>query len=355
MTLAATDFRSADSVDTLLPMIEADLHTLGHLAHGEKLQRFGRRVTTSASFHLNLSNVCKNRCQFCRYRRDADAPDRVQLTVGESLTQIEWALARGADDIHLTSGLDDWLTLEKATELLRGIRRLSPRVFIKAFTAVEIDHLARGANRSVLYVLQRLQEAGLDALPGGGAEIFSARVRSVLCPEKLSGENWLAIHRQAHRIGLTSNATMLVGHIETSAERVEHLLALRHLQAETGGISAFLLLPRVPVEPSQRMIAGNELMKLVAISRLILHNIPHIKTFWPIWTVPMAQLALSYGADDFDGSMASYRITALVEGEHNPVADNDKHIPVADVQPEDLIASAGFEAVRRSGRFDRSV
>jgi aminodeoxyfutalosine synthase len=246
-------------------------------------------------------------------------------------------------EFHIVGACHPHLPLSYYTSLLAALRARHPDVHLQAFTAVEIAHIAKGAGLSVRECLLRLQEAGLGSLPGGGAEVFSPRVRAELCPEKLTAEEWLEVMRTAHALGLRSNATMLFGHIETPEERIDHLLRLRALQDETGGFLAFIPLAFHPahtdLEASVTGPSAWEALRLLAVSRLMLDNIPHLKVFWIMVGLKVAQIALSFGADDVDGTVAEERITHAA-GAHTPEV-----LTIEDLHR--LIAGAGRVAVER--------
>jgi aminodeoxyfutalosine synthase len=216
-------------------------------------------------------------------------------------------------ELHIVGGLHPSLPFDYYTEMLRALKSRFPGVHIQAFTAVEIAHIAEIARLSVRDTLAALRDAGLGSLPGGGAEVFSERVRGIICPEKMPGFQWLDVMRQAHELGIKSNATMLYGHVETDSERVEHMIALRDLQDDTGGFMTFIPLKFHPANtklahPAAQRSSIDDL-KLYAISRLMLDNIPHIKVFWIMLGLKLAQVALSYGVDDFDGTVVEEKIT----------------------------------------------
>jgi len=320
---------------------DSDLHALGQAASDVKRCRFGERVTWIDNCHINYTNICGGSCSFCRYRCDAGDDDAFVLDPDDLLRQVAEAVARGAREVHIVGGLNDALEGDYYVDLIRRVRNRFADLYIKAFTAVEIDFISNRLQCTVETVLARLRDAGLDSLAGGGAEIFSRRVRQAVCPAKIGAERWLEIHRTAHMLGLRSNATMLFGHVETTAERADHLLQLRTLQSQTGGFQSFLPIP--VVDFNDKYVGGIDALKTLAISRLVLDNIDHIKVFWPIWTPKLAQLALGYGADDLDGTVVRYRIV------------DPHHTGVIEGMPGDrichMIEAAGYEPVERDGRY----
>jgi aminodeoxyfutalosine synthase len=232
--------------------------------------------------------------------------------------------------VHIVGGINPELRYEYYLEMIGEIRRAFASIIIKAFTASEIDLLAEISGLDVQRVLEELKDKGLNLLPGGGAEIFSSRVRKQLFPNKISAERWLEIHRIAHSVGLSSNATMLFGHIETVEERIDHIFRIRDLQEKTGGFSAFVPFP-VRGFGTLSEIDGLDALRTLAMSRILLDNVEHIKVFWPIWGLKLTQLALSYGADDVDGTVQEYKIV-----EQNGLCAEDL---------QSLIREAGFEPV----------
>lgn len=316
-----------------------DLTWLGHMADTVKKRLSGDDVYFNVNRHINLTNICTAKCKFCAFGCDAKSPQAYFLSK-ENVLDIASQAARDPDlrELHIVSGLHpDW-PFDYYLDIVRSLKEALPHLHLKAFTAVEICHFAKISGRSIAEVLTALQAAGLDSMPGGGAEIFSERVRESLCPQKASAAEWLEVARTAHGLGIPTNATMLYGHIETAAERIDHLLALRDLQDETGGFQTFLALP---FHPQNTGLAGEvsrasawEDLKMVAVSRLMLDNFPHVKAYWVMLTLPVAQLALGFGADDIDGTVAEERIT------HAAGARTAQHLG-----KEALIA-----AIRQTGR-----
>jgi len=220
--------------------------------------------------------------------------------------------SRGVSEFHIVGGLHPNLPLQYYIDMLTALHKEYPDVHIQGFTAVEIEYLSRTAELSINDTLIKLRDAGLGSIPGGGAEIFAERVRKKICPEKLSGEEWLNVHRTAHQIGMRSNATMLYGHIETVEERIDHLIKLRELQDETGGFMSFIPLAFHPKNTELDSISkttGNLDLRVLAIARLMLDNFPHIKAFWIMVGPKLAQISLSFGVDDIDGTVVEEKIT----------------------------------------------
>lgn len=300
--------------DGLALLACSDLSWLGHLADTVKRRLSGDYVYFNVNRHINLTNICLAKCRFCAFGCDAKSSQAYFLSK-ENVLDIASRSAHDPDlrELHIVSGLHpDW-PFDYYVDIIRSLKAALPHIHLKAFTAVEICHFAHISGQTVAQVLQILKAAGLDSMPGGGAEIFSERVRQDLCPHKASAAEWLDIARTAHRLGIPTNATMLYGHIETAEERIDHLLALRELQDETGGFQTFLALPFHPhntgLANEVTRVSAWEDLKMVAVSRLMLDNFRHVKAYWIMLTLPVAQLALGFGADDIDGTVTEEKIT----------------------------------------------
>lgn len=288
-----------------------DLLTVGELAAFANRRLHGDKVYFNVNRHINYTNLCVNNCAFCAFKRDEGEGDGYTLSSEEIAARAAEAAAAGATEVHVVGGLHPHLPLEFYEEMLRTIRKAGPGLHIKAFTAVELAHFATVAGLPLQDVIDRLRAAGLQSLPGGGAEIFAERARAQLCPEKISGGRWLEIMETVHRAGLRSNATMLFGHVETPAERIDHLSRLRALQDQTGGFQAFVALPfqdRATRLDGVRGPGGVDILKTLAVARLFLDNIPHIKAYWVMLGVKLAQVALNFGVNDLDGTVVEEQI-----------------------------------------------
>lgn len=276
----------------------------------------GERTYYVVNCHINYTNVCKNQCRFCAFRRYEGQAGAYTLTVEDILQKASEARCNAAfTELHIVGGLNPSLPLEYYLEMLSAVKARMPGVHIQALTAVEVQYISEISGLSVAEVLSQLRQAGLGSLPGGGAEVFSGRVRREVCPAKLPADGWLDVMRTAHGLGIQSNATMLYGHIETVEERVEHLIRLRSLQDETGGFMAFIPLAYHPDNTQlgsadgKKRTSGIEDLKTIAVSRLVLDNFNHVKAFWIMLGVKLAQVSLSFGADDFDGTVVEEKIT----------------------------------------------
>src|SRR6201993_3694043 len=288
-----------------------DLLALGWLANHVREQRHGNICYFNVNRHINPTNVCVAHCKLCAFGRSPDSPGAYTFALEEIWQRAEQGVREGATEFHMVGGLHPDLPFEYFLDMIRGLKQRCPGVHLKAFTMVEIGYFARISKLSIRDTLLALKDAGVDSLPGGGAEIFNPRVRKVICDHKVSGQQWLNIARTAHQIGLHSNATMLYGHIENDEERVEHLLALRALQDETSGFVAFIPLAFYSENTGLAHLpkpTGFTDLKTIAISRLLLDNFDHIKAYWIMLTPRVAQIALRFGADDMDGTVVEEKI-----------------------------------------------
>jgi aminodeoxyfutalosine synthase len=329
-----------------------DLLALGWLANQARERRHGNVCYFNVNRHINPTNVCVAHCKLCAFGRDPDAPGAYTFALEEIWQRAEQGAREGATEFHMVGGLHPDLPFEYFLDLMRGLKLRCPGVHLKAFTMVEVGYFSRISKLSIRDTLLALKEAGVDSLPGGGAEIFSPRVRKVICDHKVSGQQWLNIARAAHQIGLRSNATMLYGHIETEEERVEHLLALRGLQDETHGFVAFIPLAFHPENTGLSHLpkpTGFDDLKAIAASRLLLDNFDHIKAYWIMLSPSIAQIALRFGADDLDGTVVEEKIY------HDAGATTSQVTPWAEL--ERLIREAGRVPVERDTLYrpvDRS-
>ena len=288
-----------------------DLLALGWLANSVRERLHGNVCYYNINRHINPTNVCVAHCRLCAFGRDPDAPGAYTMALEEAFRTAASDITEAVTEFHIVGGLHPDLTFDYYLDLIRGLKQRFPQVHLKAFTMVEIGYLARITKLPTRDVLLKLKQAGLDSLPGGGAEIFHPRVRKVICDHKTSGQLWLQIARTAHELGLRSNATMLYGHIETEEERVDHLLKLRALQDETRGFVTFIPLAFHPENTALSHLpkpTGFLDLKNIAASRLLLDNFPHIKAYWIMLTPRIAQVALRFGADDIDGTVIEEKI-----------------------------------------------
>jgi aminodeoxyfutalosine synthase len=331
-----------DDADALALFACDDLLAVGELAALANARLNGDRVYYNVNRHINYTNLCVNRCTFCAFCREVDDEGCYTLALNDILDRAAEAVTAGATELHMVGGLHPDLPFDFYLEMLAALKADCPQLHIKAFTAVELDHFARLTGQPLTTVLDELKEAGLDSLPGGGAEIFAPTVRARICPEKISGEAWLTIHEAAHRAGLRSNATMLFGHLESHADRVDHLARLRQLQDRTGGFQAFIPLAFQPDNtrvPGAKGVGGVDALKTLAISRLYLDNFRHIKAYWVMLGLKIAQVALCFGVNDLDGTVVEEKIG------HDAGADSPQNLSREDLCT--LIRKAGRIPVER--------
>jgi aminodeoxyfutalosine synthase len=295
-----------------------DIFSLGTLASAVAEKKNGKKAYFIRNRHINPTNICVNRCRFCAFSRSKGQEGAFALTFEEIIDKLrpEVHALHPISEVHIVGGLHPEWPFQYYLEMIAGIRKQFPKLHIKAFTAVEVDYLSRISGLSLEKTLDALKKRGLGSMPGGGAEIFAPTVRNRLCPEKISGKRWLEVMRAAHNAGVRTNATMLYGHIETFADRVDHLLKLRKLQDETGGFQAFIPLAYHPKNTRIRgkYTSGIDDLKTIAVSRLVLDNFAHIKAYWIMLGEKISQLALRFGADDVDGTIIEEKITHAAGG-----------------------------------------
>ncbi|MGK7346097.1 MAG: aminofutalosine synthase MqnE [Candidatus Nitrospinota bacterium M3_3B_026] len=289
-----------------------DLLGLGALANHVRERKNGDKAYYINNRHINHTNVCVNSCRFCAFSRKKGQEGAYTMRVDQVMEAARAYKAQSFSEFHIVGGLHPDMPYEYYVELVRKLHEEFPETHLQAYTAVEIEYFSRISGKTVEAVLAELKEAGLGSLPGGGAEVFSERVRRKICPEKIDGQTWLAVHKAAHRAGLSTNATMLYGHIETPEDRIDHLARLREAQDETGGFLTFIPLAFHPKNTKYGDLprtSGQMDLRMIAVSRLMLDNFPHIKAFWIMIGEKLAQVSLSFGADDMDGTVVEERIT----------------------------------------------
>jgi aminodeoxyfutalosine synthase len=303
-----------------------DIWTVCSLADFVRKKLHGNVAYYNINRHINYSNVCALSCKFCDFYRKKNQDGAYEYSLNDIRNEAEKAVDGGATEVHIVGGLHPWLPFSYYTEMLTAIKEIAPNIHIKAFTAVEIVHLARISKRGrdgkagISSVISELISYGLGSLPGGGAEVFDERVHDQAFKGKIRGEQWMDVHREAHKLGLNSNATMLYGHVESHEDRIQHMLTIREEQARTlegessGLFQAFIPLPFIPGVSELAHLpgpSGLENLRTVAIARLMLQNVQHIKAFWIMYTLPLAQHMLQCGADDIDGTVMWYDITKV--------------------------------------------
>lgn len=327
----------------------APLWQLSEVAVAAKRRINGDKVYYNRNFHLEPTNVCQFECKFCSYRRSEGEEGSWDYTMEQVLDIVRKRKDSGATEIHIVGGVHPTHDLYYYTEMIRRIKQIMPQVAIKAFTAVELNYMISKAGLTTVEGLQLLKDAGMESIPGGGAEIFAPEIRSKICPQKGSAEQWLALHRAAHKLGIDTNATMLYGHIESIEHRIDHLMRLRELQDETGGINAFIPLKFRSANNSLSHLSETSVtddLRTLAMSRLILNNVAHIKAYWVMYGKTTTELALAFGADDIDGTIDdSTKIYSM--------AGADDARPTMSV--DDIVricSNAGFRAVERDTHYN---
>jgi aminodeoxyfutalosine synthase len=324
-----------------------DLFGVGKLAAEVAEQKNGKRAYFIVNRHINPTNICVNRCRFCAFSKSKGEEGAFELTLDQIMERLSASSEQQSfSEAHIVGGLHpDW-PFEFYLTMIGAIRDKYPQINIKAFTAVEIDYFSRISGLDIGETLRQLKDKGLQIMPGGGAEIFAPGVRNELCPEKISAERWLEIHEAAHRIGIKTNATMLYGHIESVEDRIDHLMKLRDLQDKRGGFQAFIPLAYHPknTEIGGSYSSGIDDLKTIAVSRLVLDNFDHIKSYWIMLGEKISQVALLFGADDIDGTIIEEKITKSAGGRTCGVMTKDALIH--------LIRKAGKTPVERDGFYN---
>ena len=323
-----------------------DIFTLGRLADSAAHRFSGNRVFFIRNRHINPTNLCINRCRFCAFSRSAKEDGAYEMTLEEILKRAASA-GPEVQEFHIVGGLHPEWPFEFYVDMLSELSKRFPLVHIKAFTAVEIDHLSNLSGLGLKKTISVLMDAGLGSMPGGGAEIFSPRIRKKICPEKIPGRRWLTVMRAAHLAGLKTNATMLYGHVEGIEDRVDHLMRLRGLQDETGGFNAFIPLAFQPKNTTMGIndfTSGIDDLKTIAVSRLFLDNFPHIKAYWIMLGEKISQVALAFGADDIDGTVVEEKIAHMAGGTSGGALEKDALV--------DLIQRTGKIPVERDSLYN---
>ncbi len=359
--------RALSHTDGVSLYASRDLHGIGRLANFVREKRHGNKTFYNRNRHINYTNVCALSCKFCSFYRKRGEEGAYEMPVEQVVATAQKAAEAGATEVHIVGGLHPWLKFDYYLDVLRGIRTTCPDLHVKAFTAIEIIHFSRIARLSVREVLIALREAGLGSLPGGGAEIFDDRVHDEAFKGKVRADKWFEVHRAAHSLGIFSNATMLYGHVERPEERIGHLIKLRELQADSlasaaaaEGKAFFNCMIPLSFIPEQSELGqlpgptGLTDLKTLAIARLMLDNIPHIKAFWIMQGIALSQLALSWGCDDLDGTVMWYDITKREgDGTHQEFHVNDIRRLIHEARREPVERDTIYRRVRRDPATDR--
>src|SRR5437867_12464127 len=335
-----------DGDDALALYRPGDILAVGWLANYVRERMHGDKTYFNVNRHINPTNVCVAACRLCAFGRKKDAPGAYTMALEEAFETAASGYSEAVTEFHIVGGLHPDLPFQYFLDLCSGLKQRFPQVHLKAFTMVEVAYLSKRAKLSIRETLEQMKAAGVDSLPGGGAEIFADRVRHIICAHKIDGSEWVDTARTAHKIGLRSNATMLYGHVENDEDRVDHLLKLRAVQDETGGFQTFIPLAFDPDHTALAHIpktTGMLDMKQIAVGRLMLDNFPHIKSYWQMVSPKMAQISLRFGADDVDGTVIEEKIY------HDAGATTPQGMRRADLVR--LITEAGREPFERDTMY----
>ncbi len=346
---AVNDGRRLTPEEGLYLYEKAALGYLAKLADRVRKRISGNRVYFNRNFHIEPTNICIHSCTFCSYSRKFNQDGAWEMSLDQILGQINRFKEQKATEVHIVGGVHPFRDLSYYENMVREIRKANPTLFIKAFTAVELDFMFRKSRIEPAEGLKRLKEAGLDSIPGGGAEIFDESLRSVICPDKTDSHLWLMIHETAHRSGIPTNATMLYGHLEQFSHRIDHMTRLREVQDRTGGFQVFIPLKYRKANNPLGIIgevSTVEDLRNYAVSRIYLDNFPHLKAYWPMIGKEIAGLSLSFGVDDLDGTIEdTTRIYSMAGAEdQNPSMTTDDLV--------ELIQQAGREPVERDTMYN---
>ncbi|MBA3976393.1 MAG: aminofutalosine synthase MqnE [Candidatus Solibacter sp.] len=325
-----------------------DLLGVGWMANLVRERLHGNVTFFNVNRHINPTDVCVASCKLCAFGKKARDPQAYTMSLDEVYFRAGEGYTEAVTEFHIVGGLHPELTIDWFGEMLRGLKQRFPKVHLKAFTMVEIAYLSKRFKMPIEEVLRRFKEAGMDSMPGGGAEIFNERVRRIICDHKIDGSEWLDVAKLAHKMGIKSNCTMLYGHVETAADRIDHLIRLREAQDETGGFVTYIPLAfhpgNTPLEHVPKTTGFMDL-KSIAVARLMLDNIPHIKAYWVMMTPRIAQIAQRFGADDIDGTVVEERIY------HDAGAETSQGLRRGELLR--LIREAGREPVERDTQYNR--
>jgi len=324
-----------------------DILDLGKISSFVRTKLHGNKAYYGVNMNLNFTNICELRCPLCAFSRNKKDRDAYLLSLDEIEERLQKAILSGIDEVHIVGGLNPELKFDYFEEMIRRIKKIKPGLFVVAFTAVEIDYFAKTNELTVKETLKRLIDAGMGAMPGGGAEIFSPHVRNIIAPLKISGRKWLDIMRAAHRMGLKTNATMLYNHREENEDIVNHLAAIRKLQDETGGFKTFVPLlfhdANTKIKAKRKTSTGYDDIRIYAASRVYLHNVPHIKALWMYLGEKMAQVLLRFGVDDFAATYQNEKVVHAA-GAKTPDYGSEHFL-------RRLIENAGLKPVRATANY----
>ncbi len=328
-------------------LYELDLFTLGKFAYKRRETLYGKKSFFNINRHINPTNICKDICKFCAFSANRKNPNPYTMSHDEVLQIVEDASKRGVKEVHIVSAHNNQVGLDWYLGMFKKIKEHFPHIHIKALTAAEVNFLAKEYGLSYRAMIDKMIESGVDSMPGGGAEIFDEEVRDYICKGKVSSDEWLEIHRLWHKRGRKSNATMLFGHIERREHRIDHMLRLRQLQDETGGFNCFI--PLIYQKENNYLkvkdfVTGQEYLKTIAVARLLLDNIPHIKAYWATSTLNLALVAQEFGADDLDGTIEKESIQSAAGANSSNGIALDEFVA--------LIKDSGFIPIERDSLYN---
>jgi len=334
-------------IKKVLKLYDEELFTLAEIANNIREKRFGKKTFFNINRHINPSNICKDVCKFCAFSAHRKNPNPYTLSIEECVKIAKNAYLKGATEVHIVSAHNPYVGYDYYINIVKEIKKEVSKIHIKAFTAAEVNFFSEISGKRYEEVLDDMIEAGVDSMPGGGAEIFDEDIRAKICKGKVSSKNWLKIHELWHKRGKKSNATMLFGHIESRIQRIEHMLRIKKLQEKTNGFNSFI--PLVYQRKNnflnvKNFLSAVEILKTVAISRIILDNIPHIKAYWPTFTINLALIAQNYGADDIDGTIEKESIQSAAGANSSRGLDLEELIH--------LIKDSGFIPVERDSLYN---
>ncbi len=335
------------SYEEAIKLYDLDLFTLATFANNIREEKYGKKTYFNINRHINPTNICKDVCQFCAYSSSRKNPNPYTMEHEEILKTVETSLKNGIKEVHIVSAHNPNTGLTWYLDIFKKIKKNFPSIHIKALTAAEIHFLAQEYNLTYEQLIEKMIENGIDSMPGGGAEIFDEKIRKRICGGKVSSKQWLDIHKLWHNTSHESNATMLFGHIESKEHRIDHMIRLRELQDETNGFNAFI--PLVYQKQNnflkvKEFLTGQEILKTIAIARIVLDNIPHIKAYWATSTIKLALLAQEFGANDLDGTIEKESIQSAAG------AASAKGMPLQNFV--DLIKNSGFIPVERDSIYN---
>lgn len=333
--------------DEALSLYEMDFFELGELANAIREKKHGKKTYFNINRHINPTNICADVCKFCAYAANRKNPNPYTMTHDEIMKTVEDVESRGVKEVHIVSAHNPDTGLEWYLEIFKKIKEKFPQMHVKALTAAEVDFLARHYDKSYDEIIDLMVANGVDSMPGGGAEIFDEKVRDFICKGKVTSEQWLDIHQKWHERGKQSNVTMLFGHVEKREHRIDHMMRIRSLQDKTGGFNAFIPLVYQTENNYLKIdapITANEILKTMAIARIVLDNVPHLKAYWVTSTVNLALVLQEFGANDMDGTIEKESINSAAGAKSANGVDLEEFVG--------LIKNSGFTPVERDSVYN---